>query len=331
MRPFEYASPETETEALELMTDGSGDTALLAGGTDLIGLMQRDVLQPNRVVNVKNIESMRGVVPADDGLLIGALTTLEDLQDEPLAAQHRSLLHVVDGVRAIQIQSMGTVGGDLCHLPNCWYFRNGYGLLAMQDGESLVETGDNRYHAIFANQGPAKFVSASRFAPPLIAWEARVRVIGPRPQDEEWLPLEYFFQTPRTDRQGVTVLKPGQLISHVWVPLAQETRSATYDVMQLEGLDWPLASASVCLDLEGGTVKKANIVLGHVAPVPWVSQAAADALLGQSVNEATADLAGQAAVASASPLSDNEYRVRMARTAVKRAILKATDQLEGGL
>jgi len=331
MRPFEYASPETEIEALELMTDGSGDTALLAGGTDLIGLMQRDVLQPNRVVNVKNIESMRGVVPADDGLLIGALTTLEDLQDEPLAAQHRSLLHVVDGVRAIQIQSMGTVGGDLCHLPNCWYFRNGYGLLAMQDGESLVETGDNRYHAIFANQGPAKFVSASRFAPPLIAWEARVRVIGPRPQDEEWLPLEYFFQTPRTDRQGVTVLKPGQLISHVWVPLAQETRSATYDVMQLEGLDWPLASASVCLDLEGGTVKKAKIVLGHVAPVPWVSQAAADVLLGQSVSEATADLAGEAAVASASPLSDNEYRVRMARTAVKRAILKATDQLEGGL
>jgi xanthine dehydrogenase YagS FAD-binding subunit len=259
------------------------------------------------------------------------LTTLEDLQDEPLAAQHHGLLHVVDGVRAIQIQSMGTLGGDLCHLPNCWYFRNGYGLLAMEDGESLVASGDNRYHAIFANQGPAKFVSASRFAPALIAWGARVRVIGPQPGDEEWLPVEFFFQTPRTDSQGVTVLGDGQLVSHLWVPDAQQTRSATYDVMQLEGLDWPLASASVCLDLEGGLVRAARVVLGHVAPIPWVSHAAAEVLLGQPVTEATADLAGEAAVSGASPLSHNEYRVRLARTAVKRAILKATDQLEGGL
>ena len=331
MRPFEYANPETESEAVELMTSSSGDTALLAGGTDLISLMQRDVLHPDRVVDVKNIESMRGVIPMDDGLRIGALPTLEDLQDHPLTAQHHSLLHVVDGVRAIQIQSMGTVGGDLCHLPNCWYYRNGYGLLAMENGESLVETGDNRYHAIFANQGPAKFVSASRFAPALIAWAGQVRIVGPGPQDEEWVPVEYFFQTPRTDRQGVTVLKAGQLVTHLWVPDARQTRSATYDVMQLEGLDWPLASASVCLDLEGGIVRNARIVLGHVAPVPWVSLAAAEVLVGQPVNPATADLAGQAAVSGASPLSDNEYRVRLARTAVKRAILKATDQLEGGL
>src|SRR5690606_14594889 len=116
-----------------------------------------------------------------EGVLIGTLVTLEEMKDSPLLADYRSLIDVVDGVKSIQIQSMGTLGGDLCHLPNCWYFRNGYGLLGMDKGESLVAAGDNRYHAIFGNQGPAKFVSATRFAPAMIAWSAKVRIVGPEP------------------------------------------------------------------------------------------------------------------------------------------------------
>src|SRR5207244_5285691 len=148
---------------------------------------------------------------------IGANTTLDELNEHALAADYRSLVDVVDGIRAIQITANGTLAGDLCQLPHCWYFRNGYGLLALKDGESLVATGDNRYHAILGNSGPAKFVSASRFAPAMIAWDAKVRVVtqvhsnaNAKGVMEEWLPLEYFFVTPKTNSQGVTVLKPGQ-------------------------------------------------------------------------------------------------------------------------
>jgi xanthine dehydrogenase YagS FAD-binding subunit len=308
---------------------------VLAGGTDLIRLMRRDLLSPERVVNVKEIPTLKGIREVDGGAMIGALTTLDEIAASPLLEGHQSLRHVLDAIRAIQIQSTGTIGGDLCHLPNCWYFRNGYGLLALQDGESLVETGDNRYHAILGNRGPAKFVSASRFAPGLIAGNARVRVIGPKAEDEEWLPLEYFYITPKTNSQGVTVLKPGQLITHVWLPAANSNgrpkQSATYEVLQMEGLDWPLAAASVSMEIEGGLVRDARIVLGHVAPVPWISHEAARAIVGKPVTEETAAAAGDAAVASATPLSNNEYKVQLARTAVKRALLRAAGQFEGGL
>lgn len=328
MNPFEYASPDTEAEALAFLNDHGGNTAVLAGGVDQINMMQLDLSAPERVVDIKNIESMKGTQPVGDGVMIGALTTLEDLQADPLLADYTALSDAASEVRAIQLQQTGTIGGDLCHMPNCWYYRNGYGLLGMENGESLVATGDNRYHAIMGNQGPAKFVNASRFAPALISWGARVRIIGPEHSQEELLPLEYFFATPRHENQGNNVLKPGQLISHIWLPSPDRIRSATYDVMQMQGLDWPLASAACALNIENGIVRDAKIVMGHVAPVPWIARDAATSLIGHPVNEATASHAADVAVAHATPLSGNGYKVQIAKTAVKRALLKATRQLE---
>lgn len=328
---FEYASPRTEAEALELLNEPEGRTAVLAGGTDLLNLLKSNLVAPQRVVDIKNVESMRGIERTPDGVRIGALTTLEEMHADPLLAPYQSLAHVIDATRAVQIQAMGTIGGDLCHLPNCWYFRNGYGLLGTDGGESLVEAGDNRYHAIFGNRGPAKFVSASRFAPALIAWGAKVRIIGPEPDQSELVPLEFFHITPKTPRQGVTILKPGQLIAHILLPEPRNLTSASYEVLEIEGLDWPLAAASVCVDVYGGHVRDARIVMGHVAPVPWTAHEAARMLVGQPLTAETAQRAGDMAVAAATPLSKNEYKAQLARTAVKRALLRAVNQWEGGL
>ena len=160
MKSFEYARPETEAEAVAFLGD-SDSTAILAGGTDLTSLMRAELLTPTRVVDLKRIPSLHEVTRVDDGVQIGSLVTLAELAQHPLLGGYRSLFDVVDGVRAIQVQGSGTIGGDLCHLPNCWYFRSGYGLLASENGESLPETGDNRYHAILGNTGPAYFVSPS--------------------------------------------------------------------------------------------------------------------------------------------------------------------------
>jgi xanthine dehydrogenase YagS FAD-binding subunit len=326
MTPFEYARPESEAEAAEFLAAHEGQTAVLAGGTDLMNLLKADLVAPRRVVDLKHVPSLKTIRPENGGVTIGAQVTLDELVDHPLAADYASIRDVVRGVRAIQVTSHGTLVGDLCLHPNCWYYRNGYGLTAWQNGESLVAAGDNRYHAILGNQGPAKFVSASRFAPAGIAWQAKVRVVGH--EQAEWLPLEYFYVTPRTSQHGHTVLKPGQFVSHVWLPDTRNVRSATYEVLQMEGLDWPLASAACCLDIEGGTVRDARIVLGHVAPVPWVAAEAARSLVGRPVTEETAAMVGDLAVAKATPLSMNEYKVQLARTAVKRAVLKAAGQWE---
>lgn len=327
MTNFEYACPKTEQEAVAYMAEHDGNTAVLAGGTDLVRLLENSLLKPSRVVDITGVESLRGVHPTADGVAIGALTTLEEIVDSPYLADYPSLGDVVKGIRAIQVQQNGTIAGDLCHMPNCWYYRKGYGLLALDNGVSLPHEGDNRYHAIFGNLGLAKFVSASRFAPALIAFNAQVRIIGPHTQDETLLPLRDFYVTPRTERHGISVLKPGQLVSHVLVPHAERRVSATYEVLETEGLDWPLAACAATLDIQQGIVRSASIVLGHVAPTPWVSAAASSELIGKPVTIETAHAAGVAAVRDATPLSHNEYKVQLAQTAVKRAILRASGQL----
>ncbi|MFN7768912.1 MAG: FAD binding domain-containing protein [Planctomycetaceae bacterium] len=196
MSSFEFASPETEAEAVEMLRAHDGQTTVLAGGTDLVSLLKAGHVAPRRVVDITRISSLKGVTAVTGGLMVGALTTLDEILVHPLLAGHPALAQVADGVHAIQVQSQGTLGGDLCHLPNCWYFRNGYGLLGNQGGESLPAEGRNDYHAILGNQGPAKYVSASRFAPALIALGAKVRIVGPTPDQITLLPLESFGVTP---------------------------------------------------------------------------------------------------------------------------------------
>lgn len=330
MNSFEYASPGTEEEAVAMLSAHDGNTAVLAGGTDLFNLLRAKCIAPERVVDIKNIGSMQGISLVSGGLMLGALTTLEEILVHPLLKPYESLLQVADGVHSIQIQSSGTLGGDLCVHPNCWYYRNGYGLLAQQNGEFLVPEGRNEFHAVLGNRGPAKFVSASRFAPALIALGAEARIVGPEPTQVSTIPLEYFFVAPKSADQGVTVLQPGQLLTHIFLPeLAEEVACASYEVLQMEGLDWPLAAAGVSLATSGGIVREARIVLGHVAPTPWVSHDAASALVGKAVDERSAQAAGDAAVLRATPLSQNDYKVQIARTAVKRAILRAAGQLQG--
>lgn len=331
MKSFEYAEPVTENEAVAMLNEHPGLTAILAGGTDLVHLMQREIAAPDRVVNIKKVKSLHGVSPDASGLLIGALTTLEEMQESRYLQSYQALLDVIDATPSIQVQQMGTLGGDLCHLPNCWYYRNGYGLLGQTEEASLVAEGDNRYHAIFDNAGPAKFVNASRFAPALIAWGAKVRVVGPSENQEQWFSLEEFYQTPTTEQEANTVLQPGQLLSHIWLPQPDRLTSANYDVLQMEGLDWPLASAAASLQMTGNKVESARIVLGQVAPTPYIADRASQMLRGRLLNEQTAAEAGDIAVAEATPLSQNEYKVQLARTAVKRALLKAANLLEGGV
>lgn len=334
MNHFEYARPSSEGEAVALLAEHDGNTAVLAGGTDLFNLLNRDLVSPARLVDIKSIPSLGEVTETLDGVRIGAAVTLETLSRHPLLAGQFAAVHtVIDGIRSIQVQAMGTLVGDLCLAPNCWYYRSGYGLLAMREGESLVESGRNEHHAILGNRGPAKFVSASRFAPALIALGARVRIVGPGPDEATTLPLESFFVAPKTDRQGTTVLRPGQFVTHIEIPWDGDRQSATYEVVRGEGLEWPMATASVSAVLSSGAVRSARIVLGHVAPTPWVAHAAAQALVGQRLTEETAARIADLAVAPATPLSENDFKVQVARTAVKRALLRLAEQFpsDGGV
>jgi xanthine dehydrogenase YagS FAD-binding subunit len=320
MQPFEYASPKTLKEALALLGNGWSDAAVLAGGTDLISLMKDEVMSPKRVVNIKDIAELKGISKTAAGIRIGALATVDEVMTNPLVrASFPALAEAARGVTSPQIRNMGTFGGDLCQRPRCWYFRAGFGLIARHEGKDLVAEGDNRYHAIFGN-GPARFVSASSFGPALVALGAKIKLASPSGTRE--VDAEKFFVAPSSSDMREVDLKPNEILTEVIIP-ATAAKNATYEVRQKDALDWPLATASVALTMKGNTVASARVVLGHVAPTPWVSAEAARAIEGKTVTAETAEAAGKAAVAAARPLSMNAYKVQIAAAAVKRALMAA--------
>jgi xanthine dehydrogenase YagS FAD-binding subunit len=323
MQAFEYARPRSTQEAVHLLGGTGGDAAALAGGTDLLSLMKDGVATPNRLVSLQHLTEMKGIYfRGESGLRLGALATLEELMDNAAVREHYpALVEAADGVRSPQIRSTGTVGGDLCQRPRCWYYRAGYGLLATYNGKPLVPEGDNRYHAILGNSGPAYFVSPSSLAPILIALDATVRIHGQQGPRE--MTVKDFFVTPQREGELEHALRPGEILTEILVPHPGDAKMAVYEVRQKEALDWPLAAAAVVLKGQGGTVESARVVLGQVAPVPWPAPEAEEALRGKSIDDDTAWEAGKAALSKATPLSKNAYKVQLARVAVKRAILRA--------
>ena len=323
MRAFEYANPTTKEEAVHLLAGSTGDILPLAGGTDLISLMKDDVVAPGRLVSLKSITEMKGVEWADgSGLRIGAVTSLRELAAHAeVVSRYPSLVQAVDGVRSMQLQAMGTVGGELLQRPRCWYYRAGFGLLALKDGKSMVLDGDNRYHAILGNEGPAYFVHPSSLAPALVALGATLRIVGS--DGEREVALEDLYRTPIREGEREAALEWSEIVTDILVPDPGGAQNATYEVRQREALDWPLAAAAATLVIDGGTIRSARVVLGHVAPTPIVASAAGAALEGQSFGEEAAEKAGNAAVEGARALSDNGYKIQLAKVAAKRAILRA--------
>ncbi len=197
--------------------------------------------------------------------------------------------------------------------------------MGQHEGKSLIPGGDNRHHAVFGNQGPAYFVCPSSLAPALIVLGATLSIAGPG--GSRRLPLAEFFRIPQNAGEREHVLRPDEIVTRVSIPLTAPF-SATYEVRQRAGLDWPLVTASVAFE-SPAAARQANIVLGFVAPVPWPVPKAAAVLEGHRVDAALAAKAGEVAAEGATPLSNNGYKVQLVKTAVKRAILMAAGLLEG--
>ena len=320
MEAFEYARPANSREAVKML--GSGNAEALAGGSDLLQRMKDSISKPGRLVSLRDARDLRGIeyTPAR-GLRIGAMVTLEELATQRDVHQHyRAVAQSAEKAASPQIRNLGTVGGNLCQRPRCWYYRNGFGLLGMQDGKSLIPNGENQYHAILGNSGPAYFVSPSSLAPALMVLDARLRLLSASGSRE--IPVSALYVTPGSESESEFSLKPGELITELLVPPSGGP-SAFYEVRQKAYFDWPLAIAAVALRLNGHSVKSARVVMGQVAPTPWPSPEAERALAGKTISAEVAEEAGKAAVAKATPLSKNAYKVTLASVAVKRAVLRA--------
>jgi len=322
LKAFAYVNPGSEKEAVAALKF-DGIAMPIGGGQDLLARMKDYIDSPDRIVNVKGLDATIAAAP-DGGLKIGSAVKIIDLfENAQVAKLYPAINAAAIEVGTPQIRNQGTVGGNVNQRPRCWYFRNEEFVCFKKGGSRCFAVGgENQYHAIFGNEGPSHIVHPSSLAVPFVAYGAKFRVVGPG-GEREIAAADYFTMPTVQNVLKENVLEDEEILTHVILPAPGTVKSGHYEVRYKKSHDWPLAFATVVLTMNGSTIASARVVLGAVAPVPWRSKPAEAALAGKPLNESTAAAAGEAAVSEAKPMSGNAYKVQIAKTAVKRAVMRA--------
>lgn len=312
MNNFEYVQTSTPSRAMALLKEPQSEA--IAGGTDLLGELKRGIRKPERLVNLKNLGEW-GQIRNEEGkgIRVGALVRLAEIESHPVIREKFGILAQAAALTATpQLRNMGTVGGNLCQHPRCWYFRNSLFPCWLKGGQKCFAVqGENKYHAILA-RGMCQAVLPSDLAPVLVALDARVKIISSRKEQE--IPLEEMYTKPMPDHRQMTVLKPGELISEVIIQNpAAGSRGIYLKTMERKAWSFALVSLAAQLQWSGDQIADGRLVLGSVAPVPWRAKEAEEVLRGQKLSAEILRRAGEAAVAAAKPLRDNEYKVQMVK------------------
>jgi xanthine dehydrogenase YagS FAD-binding subunit len=330
MKAFEWTNPATVNEAVKMLTvaeSGDIDEAPrpIAGGQDLLTTMKDYTSRPTRIVNLKSIPGMNRITLNARGLTIGALVTLTELEEHNGVRKHYpGLSEAAHSIATPQIRNLGTVGGNLCQRPRCWYFRLEEVICLKKGGsECYAASGENKYNAILGG-GPSYIVHPSDLAPMLLALGAQVTVVGST--GKRVIPLDKFFTLPSDGNiRRENVLKNDDIITEIHVPASPLAERSTYlKFKERESLDFALSSAAVAVRLASNkTVQDARIVLGGVAPIPWRVPAAEKYLAGKTLTPEVLAETAKLALADAKPLEKNAYKVPLTQTLVRRALAKA--------
>lgn len=319
MRSFEHVNALDVKTAIALLSEPA--TEAIAGGTDLLGELKARLRSPKRLVNLKALTNLREIrYSPKAGLRLGALVTLAEIERHPVIRERFSMLAQAAASAATpQLRNMGTIGGNLCQKPRCWYYRHKLFPCWLKGGEQcFAEDGENRYHAILGADR-CHAVHPSDLAPALIALDATIHVVGPDIAGE--ISLEELYTKPTESRRQMTILGPNELIAEVRVPTPKKTARGVY-LKAMERQSWSFALVSVAAQLcfEGERIAEARLVLGGVAAIPWRAKDSERILMGQRFSDELAERAAEAAVAGVQPLRDNAYKVPLAKGLVKRAL-----------
>ena len=327
MKAFAYVDTRNEKEAVQALRFVGGVAMPLAGGQDLLARLKDYVTSVDRLVNVKGALDTTVTATPDGGLKIGAAMKIVDLMENAQVQRlYPAVIAATGDIGTPQIRNQGTVGGNINQRPRCWYFRNEeFNCYKKGGNRCFSPAGENQFHAIFGNNGPSHIVHPSSLAVPFVAYGAKFRLAN-YTGEREVPASEYFTMPTLRNVQKENVLGDDELMTHVILPPPGNVKTGHYEVRYKASHDWPLAFSTVVLAMNGNTIQSARVVLGAVAPVPWRSEDAERALAGKPLSEQTATEAADAAVRAAQPLNRNGYKVQIARTAVKRAILQAAGQ-----
>lgn len=316
---FSYVRPTNLADAVR--RHAAPGARVQAGGTDLLGCLRDGVFGADTVVSLSGVPDLRGIRRAlDGGLTIGAMTTLSEIAAHPdIVERYPALAQGAAAAASPQLRNQGTIGGNICQRPRCWYFRGDFHCARKGGEKCFAVEGENQYHCIFG--GDVCFiVHPSDTAPALVALEALVRIVGP--SGSRSVPAEKFFILPTADFTRENVLTAGEIVTEIVLPpQPRGTRGAYRKVRARGSWDFALTGAAVVATVADGTVERARIVLSGVAPAPWRALEAERAIVGKRITARTTRGAAAAAVKGAQPLSGNGYKVELLRGTVEQALL----------
>ena len=331
MNAFEWANAKSVADAVRLLgasasADPDESYRPMGGGQDLLTTMKAYITRPGRVVNLKTIpDAAKITIDAKTGIVFGATTTLSAIEAQAdVAAFAPGLVEAIHSVATPQIRNVGTIGGNLCQRPRCWYFRLENHKCLKRGGDTCyAKDGENKYNAVFATDAPCVITHPSDLAPMLVALGATITVVGAKGSRD--ISAGDFFRMPTVgDARHENVLTADEIITQIRVPASPLARRSTYlKFKERPSLDFAMASVAAAVDrADDGTIRSARVVLGGVAPIPWILPAVEARLTGHRLDDATLTAAGELAIADAKPLSQNAYKLPLIRTLVRRALAK---------
>ena len=305
---FSYVRPDTLKDTVkQLNAEGA---AVHAGGTDLLGCLREGIMHVDKVVSLSALGDLHGIKEtADGGLVIGALTTITEVSEDPLVRKkYPGLAQGASDVASPQLRNQGTIGGNLCQKPRCWYYRGEFQCLRKGGDICYALGGEHQFHAIFGHDRICVITHPSDTAPPLVALGAKIRAMGP--DGRRTIPVENFHVLPNENPQAETVLKPGEMITHIELPRPAGNLKSTYrKVRARRSWDFALAGVALALELDGDRVVNGRVVLSGAAPVPWRSKPVEDTIRGRRIDAQTIDKAAAAVIEGADALPENTYKL----------------------
>ena len=325
MNSFALADCTTVEAALSQLKDGA---VVKAGGVDLLDRMKNGTDTPARLVNIRNIQSLRGIHATDQGLSIGALTTLAEIADDAaIRSQYTVLADACGHAATPHIRNMATIGGNLLQGLQCWYYRSAeFQCLRKGKEQCFAFSGLNQYHAIM-DYGGCPSVAPSSGAVALLALDGSVELTSAKGKRN--VAMREFYVQPDANPHRFNVMAADELLTAIHIPkTAAGTRSAYQKYGEKESHDWAIADAGIVLEMDGNVCRRAVVAMGAASPVVRRSREAEAALTGKPITQETARAAGKASMTGAMPLSMNAYKVQLFPVAIYRTILLAAGQMD---
>lgn len=320
MKSFDYIQPKSFEEASLALAQNWQEALAYAGGTDLYGMVKHRLVSPNKLVNLKVLPGMNKIeYSAKTGLKIGALVTVSEIASHQMIREkYRVLAQAASEVASPQLRNMGTIGGNICQRPRCWYFRGEFHCLR-KGGEICYAVGaENKYHCIIGGD-PCFIVHPSDTAVALLALDARVTIRNS--EERKTIPLKDFFVLPNKNVFRENVLRPGDILSEITIPLLPKNTSSAYIKVKERGAwDFAIVSIAAVVQIFQGMIHYGKITFGGVAPIPWFDEALSAQLKNLAVSKQNFNRLTESVLKEAYPLNQNAYKHVLAKNLTRRIL-----------